>query len=152
MESPEAFQQCYNHKVHRWKHILWYIEGTHDKFWVYVQVLIISLTISKCITPCIVDFLPRNSALVHCIRAYVTYRILVGLTCMTEGRLEHLRRALENYQKYCTVSILSPNLKFVNIWSRVPGSRTRIWKEFRLPEATCFIACDSGHSGEGHNW
>ena len=53
------------------------------------------------------DFLPRNSALIHCIRAYVAYRILVGLTCMTETRLQYLRSALKDYQKYCAVSCLS---------------------------------------------
>jgi hypothetical protein len=150
MESAEAFQQRYNNKVHRRKCILWYIEGTCNKIRAYVLIML--LTISKCIIPCIVDFLPRNSALVHCIRAYVTYRILVGLTCMTESRLEHLRSALKNYQKYCTVSSFVPQLEVCNLISESPGSRARIRKEFRLPEATCLIACDSGHSGERHNW
>lgn len=85
------------------------------------------LMLSKCIIPCIVDFLPRNSALVHCIRAYVTYRILVGLTCMTESRLEHLRSALKDYQKYCTVSRLVPQLELEDcnqIFSRKSSKNT----------------------------
>ena len=65
------------------------------------------IILSQCIIPCIVDFLPRSSSLVHCIRAYVTYRILVGLTCMTESRLELLGIALKAYQKYCAVSSLA---------------------------------------------
>jgi len=96
------------------------VHATKFKF----RFTITLLTTSKCIIPCIVDFLPRNSALVHCIRAYVMYRILVGLTCMTEGRLEHLQTALKNYQKYCTVSSLVPKLEVCNLISdcESPGS------------------------------
>ncbi|KDR66778.1 hypothetical protein GALMADRAFT_147642 [Galerina marginata CBS 339.88] len=57
--------------------------------------------ILKCILPCIVDFLPKNSVLVHCIRAYLKFRILVGLRCMTESRLEWLQEALSIYQRCC---------------------------------------------------
>ena len=92
----------------------------------YVLIISTLLTISKCIMPCIADFLPRNSPLVHCIRAYITYRILVGLTCMTESRLGHLRNALKNYQKYCTVSRLVPQLEVCSQISESPGSRARI--------------------------
>jgi len=83
------------------------------------------LTILQCIVPCIVDFLPKNSALVHCIRAYLSYRILVGLTCMTQSRLEHLRIALQDYQKYCAVSCLacpSYGLQFLSNSDRKSGT------------------------------
>ncbi|KAJ7826131.1 hypothetical protein B0H14DRAFT_2163033, partial [Mycena olivaceomarginata] len=35
--------------------------------------------ILKCILPSIVQLLPRNSTLIHCIRAYQCYRITVGM-------------------------------------------------------------------------
>jgi hypothetical protein len=82
--------------------------GRHfTTFWRYESIfwqeeLLNSL--SQCILPCIVDFLPKNSVLVHCIRAYLKFRILVGLKCMTESRLERLQTALAIYQKCCKVS------------------------------------------------
>ena len=59
--------------------------------------------LNQCILPCVVDLLPKNSSLVHCIRAYIHYRILVGLHCMTDGRIKQLENAILRYQKCCTV-------------------------------------------------
>ena len=120
MESPEALQQHYNNKICRRKCILWYIEGMFSD----IQVVLKFSTMSKCILPCVVNFLPKNSVLVHCIRAYIVYRILVGLTCITESRLEHLRNALKDYQRYCAVSSLAIVCSFlywldtptINVW------------------------------------
>ena len=60
--------------------------------------------LSQCILPCIVSLLPKGSALIHCIRAYQCYRILVGLHCMTESRITKLKSVLKDYEKYCTAS------------------------------------------------
>ncbi|KAF9034770.1 hypothetical protein BJ165DRAFT_1604623 [Panaeolus papilionaceus] len=57
--------------------------------------------ILKCILPCIVDFLPKNSVLVHCIRAYLRFRILVSLKCMTTSRLDQLKKAISVYEQHC---------------------------------------------------
>jgi len=60
---------------------------------------------NQCILPCVVDLLPKNSSLVHCIRAYIHYRILVGLHCMTDERIKKLENAILVYQKCCAVSL-----------------------------------------------
>lgn len=59
--------------------------------------------LNQCILPCVVDLLPKNSSLVHCIRAYIHYRILVGLHCMTDGRIKQLEKAILRYQECCAV-------------------------------------------------
>lgn len=50
------------------------------------------------------QLLPQNSSLVYCIRAYQIYRIVIGLRCMTDRRLEHLKEVIKDYKKYCSVS------------------------------------------------
>ncbi|PPQ87069.1 hypothetical protein CVT25_000049 [Psilocybe cyanescens] len=54
--------------------------------------------ILKCILPCIVQLLPRNSIFVKCIRTYQRYRLMIGLTCMSERRLQRLSGIIEKYQ------------------------------------------------------
>ncbi|KAJ7204211.1 hypothetical protein C8J57DRAFT_1454650 [Mycena rebaudengoi] len=58
--------------------------------------------ILKCVLPCIVQLFPPNNVLVNCIRAYVRYRIMVGMHCMTEGRLQRLQVFIEDYEYWCT--------------------------------------------------
>ncbi|PPQ86075.1 hypothetical protein CVT25_003329, partial [Psilocybe cyanescens] len=58
--------------------------------------------ILKCILPCIVQLLPRNSPLVHAIRAYQCYRIMIGLRCMTDRRFKHLEELIGKYEKFCS--------------------------------------------------
>ncbi|EGO31125.1 hypothetical protein SERLADRAFT_432782 [Serpula lacrymans var. lacrymans S7.9] len=57
--------------------------------------------ILKCILPCIVQILPRNSTLVHGIRAYARYRLMIGLNCMTEGRTHRLKQYIIQYEQCC---------------------------------------------------
>ncbi|KAJ6550186.1 hypothetical protein B0H19DRAFT_1298710 [Mycena capillaripes] len=59
------------------------------------------LDILKCILPCIVQILPSDSALVHCIRFYQLYRFLIGLECITEDMIARLRKYMAKYEKYC---------------------------------------------------
>ncbi|KAJ7325814.1 hypothetical protein DFH08DRAFT_916907 [Mycena albidolilacea] len=54
--------------------------------------------ILKCVLPCIVQLLPGNSSLVHCIRLYERYRIMVGMTCMPETRLQRLDTFIQDYE------------------------------------------------------
>ena len=61
----------------------------------------------QCIVPCLVQLLPKDSVLVRCIRAYARYRIMIGLHCMTEDRIDRLKQYIINYKDICTVSILS---------------------------------------------
>ncbi|KAF7314762.1 hypothetical protein MKEN_00950200 [Mycena kentingensis (nom. inval.)] len=58
--------------------------------------------ILKCILPCIVQLLPRNDPLVHCIRAFQRYRILVGMHCMPETRLRRLKAVIKEYKHWCS--------------------------------------------------
>ena len=58
---------------------------------------------NQCILPCVVDLVPKNSSLVQCIRAYIRYRILVGLHCMRDGQIKHVEMAILIYQKCCAV-------------------------------------------------
>ncbi|KAF7331235.1 hypothetical protein MKEN_00000400 [Mycena kentingensis (nom. inval.)] len=57
--------------------------------------------ILKCILPCIVQLLPKNDPLVHCIRAYQRYRVMVGMHCMPESRRERLKTFIADYEYWC---------------------------------------------------
>ncbi|KAF8142215.1 hypothetical protein K438DRAFT_2114720 [Mycena galopus ATCC 62051] len=57
----------------------------------------------KCILPCIVELFPPNNSLVHCIRAYQCYRIMVGMGCMPERRLQQLDVCIQNYEYWCSM-------------------------------------------------
>ena len=54
--------------------------------------------------------LPQNSSIIHCIRAYQCYRIVIGLRCMTDRRFKYLAEVIKNYEKYCSVC----ELRFLN--------------------------------------
>ncbi|KAJ7617483.1 hypothetical protein DFH06DRAFT_1062143 [Mycena polygramma] len=58
--------------------------------------------ILKCILPCIVQLFPSNNSLVHCIRAYQRYRIMVGMRCMPERRLQRLDEFIHAYERCCS--------------------------------------------------
>ncbi|KAJ7696268.1 hypothetical protein B0H17DRAFT_929612 [Mycena rosella] len=59
--------------------------------------------ILKCLLPCIVQLLPRNSVLVHCIRAYTQCRMMVGLRCTTDERNTRLHGYIKKYEKFCSL-------------------------------------------------
>ncbi|KAJ7347355.1 hypothetical protein DFH08DRAFT_914503 [Mycena albidolilacea] len=59
------------------------------------------LDILKCILPCIVQLLPPDSSLVHCIRSYQLYRFMIGLECITENQILRLRKYMATYERYC---------------------------------------------------
>ncbi|KAJ7803091.1 hypothetical protein B0H14DRAFT_2384902, partial [Mycena olivaceomarginata] len=58
--------------------------------------------ILKCVLPCIVQLFPTKNSLVHCIRAYERYRIMVGMNCMPESRLQRLDTFIEEYEHWCS--------------------------------------------------
>ncbi|KAJ7455773.1 hypothetical protein FB451DRAFT_1515464 [Mycena latifolia] len=58
--------------------------------------------ILKCVLPCIVQLFPPNEPLVHCIRAYERYRIMVGMHCMPERRLQRLDVFIQDYEYWCS--------------------------------------------------
>lgn len=68
----------------------------------------------QCILPCIVQLLPRDSPLVHCIRAYSRYRTMVGMHCMSESRIQKLETYITDYKRWCTVSCSCQQLIFIN--------------------------------------
>jgi len=98
----------------------------------------------------VVDFLPKDSVLVHCIRAYLRFRILVGLRCMTESRLERLRQAISVYQKCCAVSLTNwfYCMKLI-VLDQFLGRRAWIQQELWFFKATCRSPCNSRHSRKG---
>ena len=65
-----------------------------------------SLTIMQCLVYCIVALLPPDSSLVHCLWAFVKFRILVGMTTLTESRKEILTAVIAEYDKACSVGEL----------------------------------------------
>ncbi|KAF8800476.1 hypothetical protein BYT27DRAFT_7262875 [Phlegmacium glaucopus] len=69
--------------------------------------------ILKCILPCIIQLLPRNSIFVKCIRTYQRYRLMIGLNCMSERRLQRLSEIIGRYKdeflKLCNVYDKNPN-------------------------------------------
>lgn len=102
--------------------------------------------LNQCILPCVVDLLPKNSSLVHCIRAYIHYRFLVGLRCMTDGQIKQLEKAILCYQECCAVRPHSPFTHVIfNRHAFNKEGPTRVWKELQLSKATCIPACYSRH-------
>ncbi|KAF8514399.1 hypothetical protein JB92DRAFT_3115676 [Gautieria morchelliformis] len=55
----------------------------------------------KCILPCIVQLLPANSPLIHCLRAYACIRLIAGLHMISELQLNKLQEYLQEYEDYC---------------------------------------------------
>ncbi|KAK6984567.1 hypothetical protein R3P38DRAFT_2575663, partial [Favolaschia claudopus] len=58
--------------------------------------------IMKCILPCIVQILSRNSVLVQCLRSYQRLRVMIGMTCMPESRLDRLATFIKDYEFWCS--------------------------------------------------
>ncbi|KAJ7686401.1 hypothetical protein B0H17DRAFT_985201 [Mycena rosella] len=58
--------------------------------------------ILKSVLPCIVQILPSNNPLVHCIRAYQRYRLMAGMYCMPARRLAQLNEFIKDYEHWCT--------------------------------------------------
>ncbi|KAJ6499836.1 hypothetical protein DFH09DRAFT_1336383 [Mycena vulgaris] len=59
------------------------------------------LDIEKCILPCVVQLLPKNSPLVHAIRAHLLTRMMMGLHCISEEQLKRKSAYQEEYGKLC---------------------------------------------------
>jgi hypothetical protein len=76
-----------------------------NRMFSFVQSNLILFCHIQCILPCIVQLLPRNSPLIHCIRAYQCYRIMIGLRCMTDRRLKYLEGLIKDYERYCSVCV-----------------------------------------------
>ena len=74
----------------------------YDILKVFFFVLIIETSaihlFLQCILPCIVQLLPKNSIFIKCIRAYQRYRLMIGLNCMSERRLQRLSEIIESYK------------------------------------------------------
>ncbi|KAJ7114378.1 hypothetical protein C8R44DRAFT_630272 [Mycena epipterygia] len=56
--------------------------------------------ILKCVLPCVVQLLPANDPFVHCIRAYERCRIMAGMRCMPETRLQRLDTFIQDYEHW----------------------------------------------------
>ncbi|KAJ7274786.1 hypothetical protein C8J57DRAFT_1592115, partial [Mycena rebaudengoi] len=59
------------------------------------------LDIEKCILPCVVQLLPKNSPLVHAIRAHLLTRMMMGLHCISEDQIARKDIYQEEYGKHC---------------------------------------------------
>jgi hypothetical protein len=53
--------------------------------------------------PPLCNILGEDNPLVHCIRAYQQYCIMVSMKVMTTDRLERLRHYMLTYEHYCKV-------------------------------------------------
>ncbi|KAJ7700284.1 hypothetical protein B0H14DRAFT_3034133 [Mycena olivaceomarginata] len=60
------------------------------------------LDIEKCILPCVVQLLPRNSPLVHAIRAHLLTRMFMGLHCISDDQIKRKDKYQEEYGNFCT--------------------------------------------------
>ncbi|KAK6966916.1 hypothetical protein R3P38DRAFT_3337690 [Favolaschia claudopus] len=58
--------------------------------------------VTTCILPCIVQILPPNSALVHCLRSYQRLRAMIGMNCMSDSRLYRLATFIKDYEFWCS--------------------------------------------------
>lgn len=61
------------------------------------------LHVLKCIIPTLAQILPPRvgAPLIHCIRAYIKFRMLVGCHCMSETRIVALRSFIQAYETCC---------------------------------------------------
>jgi len=60
----------------------------------------------QCILFTVIEILPPGASLIHCIRAYTRYRMLVGLGCVSTSQHVALSEAAAEYQRQCSVSRL----------------------------------------------
>ncbi|KAG2148877.1 hypothetical protein DEU56DRAFT_729847 [Suillus clintonianus] len=58
--------------------------------------------ILRCLLPCIVQLLPKNSVLVNCLHAYAQIRTMIQMRCMTEDRIQRLQGYIKTYMDYCS--------------------------------------------------
>ena len=115
----------------------------------FVQSSLILLCRIQCILPCIMQLLPRNSPLVHCIRAYQCYRIMIGLRCMTDRRLKYLEGLIKDYERYCSVCVgivfsSAPFHPSITPLESIEG----IWEKLRLLQAALRITCHFGYTAK----
>ncbi|KAJ7052426.1 hypothetical protein C8F01DRAFT_1065968 [Mycena amicta] len=59
------------------------------------------LDIEKCILPCIVQLLPKDSPWIHLIRAHLRYRMIMGLHCITDEQIVRKEKYAAEYEKWC---------------------------------------------------
>ncbi|KAJ7099053.1 hypothetical protein C8R43DRAFT_907591, partial [Mycena crocata] len=59
------------------------------------------LDIEKCILPCVVQLLPRNSSFVHAIWAHLLIRMMMGLHCISDDQIKCKEAYQEEYEKHC---------------------------------------------------
>jgi hypothetical protein len=52
---------------------------------------------------CVVQLLGKNDPLLHALRQYARCRIMIGMACMTEDRLERLEKYVQSYGDLCIV-------------------------------------------------
>ncbi|KAG1844256.1 hypothetical protein C8R48DRAFT_780313 [Suillus tomentosus] len=85
------------HKVERWPNLKHFSNVTTVDYAdgaVFFDIL-------RCLLPCIVQLLPRDSALVKCLCAYARYRMMIQMHCMTEDRIQRLRSYIKTYMNSC---------------------------------------------------
>lgn len=81
----------------------------------YQFMILTNITVTdinlQCVLPCIAQSIEKGSSLVACIRAYSLYRMMVGMHCMSDSRLERNRKYKTEYKKAAAVrSVLSTNI------------------------------------------
>ncbi|KAH7048515.1 hypothetical protein BKA62DRAFT_680276, partial [Auriculariales sp. MPI-PUGE-AT-0066] len=67
------------------------------------------LSVMKSILPVVVQFFSNNNPLIHCIRAYIYCRMLIGLTCVTDTHLATLKSAIIKYERFCKMTVKDEN-------------------------------------------
>ncbi|KAJ6474374.1 hypothetical protein C8R45DRAFT_1063502 [Mycena sanguinolenta] len=55
------------------------------------------LDIEKCLLPCIVQLLPKNSPFLHAIRAHINFQMLMGLHCFSEDQIKRKEKYQTEY-------------------------------------------------------
>ncbi|KAJ7657002.1 hypothetical protein DFH06DRAFT_1410572 [Mycena polygramma] len=59
------------------------------------------LDIEKCILPCVVQLLPKDSPFIHAIRAHLLTRMMMGLHCISEDQIKRKDTYQQEYGKQC---------------------------------------------------
>ncbi|THU83642.1 hypothetical protein K435DRAFT_689141, partial [Dendrothele bispora CBS 962.96] len=92
--------------------------------------------ILKCIVPCIVQLLPRNSSLLRCIHSFARIRMMVDLNCINEDHLSRLEGYIARYQHFCQLVSQEYDKSFV----------------FPKQHDLCHIISDIREKGVTHNY
>jgi hypothetical protein len=97
-----------------------------------VQLLDVLTKPSKGVLYACVALLGPNDAFVHLIRSYQRYRIMIGMKCVTDDRLERLQTYISTLEKQCDVSLVWALAELLIMAGDFVDCVREVWSRFRV--------------------